>query len=71
MHEKKPPARGVVDSIAALRAQRYMTRGPGQFERRAKKAAPAPTLAKLRQDVATVAKKTAKKKKPKAKRGRK
>lgn len=69
MHEKKPSARGVVDSIAALRAARYMTRGPGQFERRGKKATPAPTLEKLRKDVDTVAKKAAKKKKQKAKGG--
>lgn len=57
MPDKKPSDRGVVDSIAALRAQRYMTRGPGQFERQRKKAAPAPTLAKLRSEVAKVAKK--------------
>lgn len=58
---KKPADRGVVDSIAHLRELRYMTRGPGQFERK-RKAAPAPSIDQLRSKVATVAKKAAKKK---------
>lgn len=56
MQEKKPAGRGVVDSIAALRELRYMTKGPG-----AKRRAPAkPSIEKLRVDVAKVAKKKTK-----------
>lgn len=56
MQEKKPASRGVVDSIAALRELRYMTKGPG-----AKRRSPAkPSIEKLRVDVAKVAKKKTK-----------
>lgn len=61
MADKKPADRGVVDSIANLRHLRYMTRGPGQFERK-RKVAPAPTVDQLRSTVDKVAKKAAKKK---------
>jgi hypothetical protein len=62
MPDKKPGDRGVADSIANLRHMRYMTKGPGQFERKRAKPLPAPSIAKLRNDVAKVAKKAVKKK---------
>lgn len=58
MQEKKPTNRGVVDSIAALRELRYMTKGPGAV--RAKRTPAKPSIEKLRVDVAKVAKKAKK-----------
>ena len=59
MHEKKPTDRGVVDSIARLREQRYMTKGPGAKRARP---APKPTVEQLRTVVAKVEKKATKRK---------
>lgn len=66
MQDKKPTDRGVVDSIAALRELRYMTRGPGRFEGR-KRAPATPTVKKLQ---AVVDKIPAKPKKAKKRRAR-
>jgi hypothetical protein len=63
--DKKTGDRGVVDSIAALRHLRYMTRGPG-----AVKYAPAklPTVDELRAKVSKVPTKISKRKKKRTKR---
>ena len=54
MYEKKPPTRGVVDSIAALRMGRYMTKGPGA--KRAREPSK-PTVDDLRGSLAKITKK--------------
>ena len=70
MTDKKPTGRGVVDSIYALRLQRYNEYGPGSARA---KATPAPTVDQLREKVAAITPKPnrpSKAKKRKAKRAK-
>lgn len=62
---KKSGDRGVVDSIAALRQMRYMTRGPGAERKQPAKLA---TVEQLRAKVAKVPTKISKRKKKRTKR---
>lgn len=60
MQDKKSTDRGVADSIAQLRLNRYMTKGAGA--KRAKAPTPLPSVDQLRDQVAKVAIKVRKKK---------
>lgn len=63
--DKKAGDRGVVDSIAALRQMRYMTRGPGAERQKPSKLA---TVEQLRAKVSKVPTKISKRKKKRTKR---